>query len=114
MTYKIDAIDYFEKKLKKLRRKYPRITDDYRDLLDELEKNPFVGDRLRECIGPVFKIRMASQDMQKGKSGGFRVIYLVKADSFQVFLITLYPKGERENINAKEINEILKKEGLVD
>lgn len=113
MTYKIDAIHYFEKKLKKMNHKYPRIAEDYRDLLDELEKDPFVGDRLRGCIGPVFKIRMASRDMQKGKSGGFRVIYLIKADSFQVFLITLYSKGERENIHVKEINEILKKEGLV-
>ncbi|HCU26058.1 MAG TPA: addiction module toxin RelE [Deltaproteobacteria bacterium] len=56
---------------------------------------------------------MASRDMRKGKSGGFRVIYLVLEREKEVHLLTLYPKSERENIDAAEINEILIKTGLL-
>jgi len=114
MTYKIFVTDYFEKKLRRLTRKYRRLADDYQEFLDNLELNPFTGDRLQGCLGPVLKARMACRDMQKGKSGGIRIIYLIKSHSMQIFLLTLYPKGERESIDISEVNAILKKEGLID
>ena len=93
---------------------YRKIADDYKELLDELEQNPFCGDRLQGCLGPVYKVRMAAQDIQKGKSGGFRVIYLIKIQAQEIFLLTLYPKAEQEDIDVKEVNELLKKAGLID
>jgi len=50
--------------------------------------------------------------MQRGKSGGFRVIYLVRENEKAVYLLTLYPKAERETIDATEINGILVKTDL--
>ena len=112
MAHKVFVTFFFEKKLKNLRRKYPRIFQDYKELLEELEKNPYVGDRLRGCAGPIFKIRMASMDMGRGKSGGFRIIYWVQKKEKIIYLLTLYPKSERENIEVSEVNEILSKTGL--
>ncbi len=113
MSYKVLATDFFAKKLKDLSHKYWKIRDDYKELLDELEKTPYSGDRIQGCKGLVLKTRMASRDMQKGKSGGFRIIYLVLEKEREVHLLTLYPKSERENISASEINQILEKTGFL-
>ena len=91
MSYKSTATDFFAKRLKDYSRKYRRIRDDYKDLLDQLETSPYSGDRIQGCKGPVFKTRMASRDMQKGKSGGFRVIYLILEREKEIHLLTLYP-----------------------
>ena len=62
MIYKVFATSFFEKRLKGFSRKYRRIRDDYKELLDELEKAPYSGNRIQRCKGPVFKIRMASRE----------------------------------------------------
>lgn len=112
MNYEAIATDFFEKKLKKFSRKYRGIREDYEEFLNEIEKAPYSADRIQGCKGPVFKGRMASRDMQKGKSGGFRIIYLIREGRREIHLLTLYPKGERENLDASEINQILVKTGL--
>lgn len=112
MTYRILSTDFFERTLRHLSRKYRKIRDDFQDLIDELEADPYSGDRIPKCVGPIFKIRMASRDMQKGKSGGYRVIYLIQETEKTIYLLTLYPKGTKENIDVAEINQILIKTGL--
>ncbi len=49
----------------------------------------------------------------KGKSGGSRVITCVKVVDHDVYLLTLYDKTEKENISDKELDELLKIEGLL-
>jgi len=112
MTHQVFSTAFFEKKIKDLSRKYRRIRYDFGDLIEELGKGPYAGDRIPGCIGPVFKCRMSSRDMQRGKSGGFRIIYLVRENEKAVYLLTIYPKSERENIDATEINRTLLKTGL--
>ena len=34
------TVEYFEKRLKKLSKKYKRIVEDYKSLIDKLENNP--------------------------------------------------------------------------
>ena len=109
MSYRATATDFFEKKIKNYSRKYRRIRKDYAEFLDVVEKDPYSGDRIQGCKGPVFKGRMACGDMQKGKSGGFRVMYLVLEQEKEIHLLTLYPKNERKTIDASEINQILLK-----
>jgi len=40
MSYKVMTVEYFEKRLKKLSKKYKRIVEDYKSLIDKLENNP--------------------------------------------------------------------------
>lgn len=49
---------------------------------------------------------MKNSDVQKGKSGGYRLIYYVKT-STKIILITIYSKSEHEDIAAAEIQQIL-------
>lgn len=60
---------------------------DYESWLDEIYKNPLVGDDLG---GGVHKIRMAIADKGKGKSGGARILTLnvkVSEDGMNVTLL---------------------------
>ena len=56
----------------------------------------------------VFKVRARNSDVQKGKSGGYRVIYYLKTET-QILLVTMYSKSEQSDITSAEIREILKR-----
>jgi hypothetical protein len=53
------------------------------------------------------KVRMARAGM--GKRGGARVIYIWRNDKFPVFLITAFPKNEKENLSKSERNALKKR-----
>ena len=44
-----------------------------------------------------------------GKRGGARVVYIVRNEGFPVFLVTAYPKNEKDNLSKKERNELAKR-----
>jgi len=105
MKYKIQATHRFKKELKTLAKRYKKIKFDYLKLLELLEKNPTHGTLLgNDC----YKIRVPNSSIPTGKSGGFRVITLVKIESDIVILLTIYSKSDRDNINDNELCEILK------
>jgi hypothetical protein len=79
--------------------------DEYRLLQNHLIEYPDAGDVIRGS-GGVRKVRWASGG--KGKSGGVRVIYYwAKADE-QTFFLTLYGKGEKENLSAADLKRVVK------
>ena len=43
-----------------------------------------------------------------GKSGGARVVYIWRNERFPVFLITVFPKNEKENLSMPERNTLRK------
>lgn len=59
----------------------------------------------------VYKIRLEIASKGKGKSGGARVITYAKLDDTTVLLLSIYNKGEKENITDKEIKKLLDKYG---
>jgi hypothetical protein len=75
--------------------------DGYRELQTRLAANPELGD-LMPGTGGFRKVRWADARRGKGRRGGLRVIYYhLKSDS-QIWLITLYDKGEALDLTAKE------------
>ena len=79
--------------------------DEYRGLQNHLIGQPDAGPVIRGSSG-VRKVRWAAGG--KGKSGGVRVIYYwIKADE-QIVLLTLYAKGEQENLTAAELKRVVK------
>ena len=54
----------------------------------------------------VFKVRVKSSNISKGKSGGFRVIYYLKTAT-SVVLLAIYIKAERTDISSKEIRRMI-------
>jgi len=107
MKFDIVLSDPFKRKLKKLKKKYPRINDDLSDLLTDLENGEVSGDPIPGLNDKVFKIRCASSDMKRGKRGGYRVIYYMETSRGEIYLLTIYAKAEIENIPVNLILEII-------
>jgi hypothetical protein len=53
------------------------------------------------------KVRVARKGM--GKRGGARVVYIWRSEPFPVFLITVFPKNEKENLSMAERNTLNKR-----
>ena len=87
MNVHIEYGPEFKRQFKRLAKKYHSLKSDYESWLDEIYKNPLVGDDLG---GGVHKIRMAIADKGKGKSGGARILTLnvkVSEDGMNVTLL---------------------------
>ena len=100
----IEVSQQFEKELKKLAKKYKKIANDLSLFKEDILKNPTSGTPLgNNC----YKVRVPNSSIPTGKSGGFRVITLLKVENERIILLTIYAKTEKDNISEKEINEIL-------
>ena len=110
MSYNIVPLENFKKEAKRLIKKYASLKSELLELNEQLEKNPTIGTPLGNDI---YKIRLAIASKGKGKSGGARVISFVKVINTTVYLFSIYNKGDKDSISDKEIQEILKNEGLI-
>ena len=77
--------------------------DDLKALQEELILNPTKGD-LMQGTGGLRKLRIAFEG--RGKSGSGRVCYVDFAIYDRIYLITAYPKNEKENLSKAERNAI--------
>ena len=112
MSYSIIPTPTFQKDVKTLKKKFRRIVTDLEELNEILTDKPLYGDAIPGLDGKVFKLRLASSDMGKGKSGSFRIIYYLLAPDKTIYLLTIYAKAYKENIDPIEIKALLKKNGL--
>lgn len=113
MNYSIESSESFDKEVKRLVKHYPSFKKDYKSLLQELEDNPQLGTDLG---GGLRKVRMRISSKGKGKSGGARVItytVIISEQDATLNLLYIYDKAERSSISDKEIDQLLKKNGLL-
>jgi mRNA-degrading endonuclease RelE of RelBE toxin-antitoxin system len=104
MSFEIVVTDPFERKLKRLVKKYKSLKSDLLKLVEELESDPIIGDPIgKNC----YKIRLAITSKRKGKSGGARVITFVRVTKKTVFLIDIYDKSEISTITDKELKLLI-------
>ncbi len=103
MSYKIKTIPQFEKDVKRLKKRFPKIKNDLTTLVNELYENPTIG----TCLGDnIYKIRVANSSVPTGKSGGFRVITYYVEDEV-LYLVNMYSKSSKENILKEKLKEII-------
>ena len=82
------------------------LTDqDLRRLQEQLLADPDVGKIMRET-GGIRKMRFAFEN--RGKSGSIRVIYVDFEVYEKLYLLTAYPKNEKDNLSKAERNELKK------
>ncbi len=106
---KVVFTDVFFKDIRRLKKKYNSISDDFGNLLDSLQENPFQGDALgKNC----YKVRMAITSKGTGKSYGARIITCVKIINDTIYLLSLYDKSNKKDISDKELDALLKEAGL--
>lgn len=102
MKVKIIPSPEFDRRFKRLAKKYRSLPADYLTLSNELKENPFQGESLG---GGVRKIRMAIGSKGKGKSGGACVLTLtiLVSEDADVTLLTIYDKEEIDNVTDSYI-----------
>ena len=113
MNCKTITYPLFERALKRLAKKYRSIEEDYKKLLDELQRNPLVGADLGRGLR---KVRMTISAKGKGKSGGARVITLILAyseEEAEIGLLYIYDKSERESLTDSELMELLRRNEII-
>jgi mRNA-degrading endonuclease RelE of RelBE toxin-antitoxin system len=97
----------FKDDVKRLARKYRRIEEDLQQLYRNLINSPTQGLPIPGGERKFWKIRMGSSDMQRGRSGGFRIIYFFdEKRPEKLYLLRIFPKSEQEDLTPTEFIEL--------
>ncbi|MCY3979735.1 MAG: hypothetical protein OXG23_16670 [Chloroflexi bacterium] len=97
----------FDRDVKRLRKKYRRIGEDLRALLQEFEALDVHGELMIGYGRELRKVRLTNRSANRGKSGGFRALYVTENDS-TIRLIRLYSKTEESTLSRAEISRTLR------
>jgi len=104
MNYSVFTTDNFEKEAKRLIKKYASLKSEIAVLINDLQNNPTQGDHVNSNV---YKIRIAVASKGKGKRGGARVMTFVKVIAQEVYLFSIYSKGEKDDISQLEIKSLI-------
>lgn len=99
----------FKRNLRQLAKKYRHIRSDIQPLIDALIAGERPGDQIPGIGLLVYKVRVRNSDAQRGRRGGYRMIYYQPND-LSIVLITLYSKTEQQDIEPREIRAILQED----
>jgi mRNA-degrading endonuclease RelE of RelBE toxin-antitoxin system len=106
MNFNVIATPRFIRELKRLVKKYPSLKTEYISLIKALESTPSMGVPIgNDC----YKIRLSVASKGKGKSGSVRIITYLYTIRESVFLLSIYNKGEQDDIDNKELLKRLKR-----
>lgn len=77
--------------------------DEYRQVQLGLMQNPKLGPVIRHS-GGVRKLRWRAPG--RGKRGGYRIIYYIYRPEGVIWMLTIYPKNERDSIPGHILRQI--------
>ena len=98
----------FKRQFKRLKKKYPSLTEDLKIFSLDLRANPQQGVPLGARL---YKVRMAIAAKGKGKSGGARVVtyrLLATQEHIEITLLTIYDKNEIDNLSDDYLRSLVK------
>lgn len=110
MNYEVIATPDFKKFFKKLFKKYPSLKNDLAELIEKLQNDYSIGISLGNNL---YKIRLAIESKNKGKSAGARIVYYFIDEDKEIYLIHIFDKSQFENIPKHTLSDLLKKAGLL-
>ncbi len=96
----------FQRKVQLLSKKYRHIKTDLQPILEQLKLGETLGDRLSGIKYIVYKVRIKNSDIQKGKSGGYRLIYWLQIND-DIVLLDIYTKSAEDDISITKIKQII-------
>ena len=88
----------FQRDLRDLAKRYRSIRLDLQPLIEQLQSGETPGDRVTGIKYQIFKVRLKNSNIQKGKSGGYRVIYYLKTET-EIILATIYSKSALSDVS---------------
>jgi len=102
----IEYTSEFRRNLRQLARRYRNIKKDIAPIIKELAEGKTPGDQIPRVGYTVYKVRVKNSDSQKGKSGGYRVIYYIQTET-HITLVTLYSKLDQSDVSSEKIRQIV-------
>lgn len=96
----------FQRDLRDLAKRYRSIRLDLQPLMEQLQSGETPGDRVTGIKYQIFKVRLKNSNIQKGKSGGYRVIYYLKTET-DIILATIYSKSDLSDVSNHVIEEAI-------
>lgn len=85
-------------------KKYPSLKNAFAELISAIGADPEMGTFIgNKC----YKIRLAIESKGKGKKGSARVITYFYIENETVYLLTIYDKGEKEDLKHNELKEMI-------
>jgi mRNA-degrading endonuclease RelE of RelBE toxin-antitoxin system len=100
------ALPTFVRNIRALKKKYRSVLEDLQPVIHQLENGETPGDQVPGIGYLVFKVRIKNTDVQKGKSGGYRLIYYLKTTT-SILLLTLYTKSDQDDVSAADLRSII-------
>ena len=100
------ASPVFDRNIRTLLKKYRNVREDIFPIIEQLKNGETPGDQISGIRHTVHKLRIRNINNQKGKSGGYRLIYYLKT-STHILLLTLYSKSEQDDVAAEDLREII-------
>lgn len=104
----IKTIPEFDRRAKRLAKKYKSFKDDLQQLVSSLLQTPIQGTDLGNGV---YKIRLAIASKGGGKRGGCRVITctvrVAEPDIYEVTLLSIYDKSEISNVSDAYIKGLV-------
>jgi mRNA-degrading endonuclease RelE of RelBE toxin-antitoxin system len=107
MSYSVYLCQPFKRSVKQLVKRFPHIKEDIASTLREIVQTPTLGVLIPNSQG-VRKLRLRSTDLQRGKSGGLRLLYLVDQDRQLICPLLVYAKSERTDVALSELRQLLR------
>jgi len=103
---KVTTLPNFDRDVKRLKKRFPALKRLIGDVISDLETGETLGDRIPNIEYAVYKVRLPNPDAQKGKSGGFRVIYcLITEDG--ALLLFIYSKSDQTDVPIEVIIQLI-------
>ena len=102
--YKVIPTPTFLKEASTLQKKYPNINKDFLALAKALKADPITGSD--HVFKDVWKVRMIISDKGKGERGAARVIIEIKIVNKEVYVLSVYDKGDIDNLTEREFKKL--------
>jgi len=107
MSYRVVYATSFKRSIKRLEKRFRHIRDDVHVALQELLQNPTIAPIIPGGSG-TRKYRLRNTDLQKGKSGGYRLIYYLENQPAPIiFLLLIYAKSDQADVTCYELKQLL-------
>ncbi len=96
----------FVHNLRELAKRYRHIKSDVQPVIEQLHSGQILGDQVPGTPYTIYKVRVRNSDSQKGKRGGYRLLYYLRTPT-KILLVTIYSKSDQSDISAGKIRKIV-------
>lgn len=107
MRRRVNFGDTFIRDIKRLQRRFPLMEFDIKAFRQEIESGETPGIQVKDVGASIYKARLPNRSARRGKSGGFRLLYVLHGKDHATFL-HIYSKSDKNESSPNEIRRMLR------